>query len=174
MITSNSLLHQVDPVQTKPARRSIAPGQLLINGRWPDASDGATMTTSDPTTEAVITTVAKGTAADADAAVKAASKAFEEGPWSRMHHEERAKILFRMADLLDERADDFALREAMDMGMPYRDFRTIIMPHCSGLFRFFAGLAMQMNGGYRNSYDSNIRILTRHQLGRFLTNKCPP
>lgn len=155
--------HQVDPVQTKPARRSIALGQLLINGRWRDASDGATMTTSDPTTEAVITTVAKGTAADADAAVEAASKAFEEGPWSRMHHEERAKILFRMADLLDERADDFALREAMDMGMPYRDFRTIIMPHCSGLFRFFGGLAMQMNGGYRNSYDSNIRILTRRE-----------
>jgi aldehyde dehydrogenase (NAD+) len=98
--------HQVDPVQTKPARRSIAFGQLLINGRWRDASDGATMTTSDPTTETVITTVAKGTAVDADAAVEAASKAFEEGPWSRMHHEERAKILFRMADLLDERADD--------------------------------------------------------------------
>ena len=155
--------HQVDPVQTKPARRSIAFGQLLINGRWRDASDGATMTTSDPTTETVITTVAKGTAVDADAAVEAASKAFEEGPWSRMHHEERAKILFRMADLLDERADDFALREAMDMGMPYRDFRTIIMPHCSGLFRFFGGLAMQMNGGYRNSYDSNIRILTRRE-----------
>src|SRR5260370_6758194 len=92
-----------------------------------------------------------------------ASKAFEEGPWSRMHDEERAKILFRMADLLDERADDFALREAMDMGMPFADFRPIIMPHCSGLFRFFGGLAMQMNGGYRNSYDSNIRILTRRE-----------
>jgi aldehyde dehydrogenase (NAD+) len=69
-----------------------------------------------------------------------------------MHHEARAKILFRIADLLDERADEFAIREAMDMGMPYRDFRETIVPHCSGLFRFFGGLAMQMNGGYRQSY----------------------
>jgi aldehyde dehydrogenase (NAD+) len=80
-----------------------------------------------------------------------------------MHHEERAKILFRMADLMDERAEEFALREAMDMGMPYSDFLRIIMPHCSGLFRFFGGLAMQMNGSYRTSYELNIRILTRRE-----------
>jgi aldehyde dehydrogenase (NAD+) len=69
-----------------------------------------------------------------------------------------------MADLLDERADDFAIREAMDMGMPYTDFRSVIMPHCSGLFRFFAGQAMaHMDGGYRTSYEANIRILTRRE-----------
>jgi aldehyde dehydrogenase (NAD+) len=74
------------------------------------------------------------------------------------------KILFRMADLMDERADDFALREAMDMGIPYSDFRNIIMPHCSGLFRFYGGLAMSaMNGSYRTSYEGNIRILTRRE-----------
>jgi hypothetical protein len=54
--------------------------------------------------------------------------------------------------------------EAMDMGMPYHDFRTIIMPHCSGLFRFFGGLCMiAMNGGYRTSYEPTIRILTRRE-----------
>lgn len=146
-----------------PKRVPIPHGQLLIDGRWRDSQDGATMNTSDPTTESVITHVAKATPADAEAAVQAAYKAFEEGPWGRMHHEQRAKILFRMADLMDERAHDFALREAMDMGMPYRDFVEIIMPHCSGLFRFFGGLAMQMNGGYRQSYESNIRILTRRE-----------
>jgi len=52
----------------------------------------------------------------------------------------------------------------MDMGMPYTDFRNIIMPHCSGLFRFYAGQAMaHMDGGYRTSYESNIRILTRRE-----------
>ena len=66
-----------------------------------------------------------------------------------------------MADLLDDRTDEFALREATDMGMPYRDFRNIIMPHCSGLFRFFGGLAMSgMSGTYRTSYEQNLRILT--------------
>jgi len=47
--------------------------------------------------------------------------------------------------------------------MPYRDFRETIMPHCSGLFRFFGGLAMQMNGGYRQSYEPAIRILSRRE-----------
>lgn len=147
-----------------PTRKAMAPGQLLINGQWRDAASGETTNTSDPTTEAVITSVAKASAAEADLAVDAASHAFEEGPWGRMHHEERAKILFRMADLMDERAEDFAIREAMDMGMPYRDFLEIIMPHCSGLFRFHGGLAMTaLDGAYRTSYEPDVRILTRRE-----------
>jgi aldehyde dehydrogenase (NAD+) len=146
-----------------PLRKPIPRGKLLIDGEWCDAQDGATMTTSDPTTEQVITTVAKAGAADLDRAVRAASGAFGGGPWARMHHEQRAKLLFRMADLVDERAADFGLREAMDMGMPYRDFVVSIVPHVSGLFRFFGGLAMQMNGAYRNSYQSDIRVLTRRE-----------
>jgi aldehyde dehydrogenase (NAD+) len=164
-MTCSSLHTEALPVAAAgiPQRKPMPRGQLLINGQWRDSQDGATMKTSDPTTEAVITQVAKATPADAEAAVQAAYKAFEEGPWGKMHHEQRAKILFRMADLMDERAHDFALREAMDMGMPYRDFIDIIMPHCSGLFRFFGGLAMQMNGGYRSSYESSVRILTRRE-----------
>jgi aldehyde dehydrogenase (NAD+) len=155
--------HGITAHPGQPVRKALAQGQLLINGKWRDAQDGATMPTTDPTTEAVITQVAKATPADAEAAVQAAYQAFEAGPWGRMHHEQRAKILFRMADLMDERAADFALREAMDMGMPYSDFLATIMPHCSGLFRFFGGLAMQMNGSYRTSFEPNIRILTRRE-----------
>lgn len=152
------------PNAQPPARKSIDPGRLLIGGAWRDAADGATMTTSDPTTEAEITSIAKASPVDADAAVQAATRAFEDGPWGRMHHEERAKVLLRMADLMDARTDDFAIREAMDMGMPYRDFRAIVMPHCSGLFRFFAGQAMaHMDGAYRRSYEADVRILTRRE-----------
>ncbi|MBC7926718.1 MAG: aldehyde dehydrogenase family protein [Bryobacteraceae bacterium] len=152
------------PINLRLGLPAISRGQLLIDGKWRDAADGATMNTVDPTTEEVITSVAKASSVDAEAAVNAAYTAFEEGPWGRMHHEERAKILFRMADLMDERAEDFASREARDMGMPYRDFLSIIMPHCSGLFRFFGGLAMSaMNGGYRSSYEHDIRILTRRE-----------
>ena len=135
-----------------PQRRSLPQGQLLINHQWCDAADGATMPIIDPTTEAVITDVAKATIADVNAAVEAAHRAFETGVWPRMHHEERAKILIRIADLIDERGEEIGLRESMDMGMPYRDFMDIILPHCSGLFRFFAGQAMTgMNGSYRSS-----------------------
>jgi acyl-CoA reductase-like NAD-dependent aldehyde dehydrogenase len=147
-----------------PQRKRFPRGQLLIDGQWRDASDGATLPTLDPTTEETITEFAKATTGDVDAAVQAARTAFETGAWPRMHHEARARILFRVADLLDERAEDFALREAMDMGMPYRDFVDIIMPHCAGLFRFFGGLAMHaMDGAYRSSYDPHTRILTRRE-----------
>ena len=149
---------------TVPQRKPVSKGQLLINSKWKDSSSGETMTTTDPTTEAPITEVAKATPEDASQAVEAAYAAFEHGPWSRMHHEERAKIMFRIADLMDERREEFALLEAMDMGMPYSDFISIIMPHCSGLFRFFGGLAMSaMGGGYRTSYEHDIRILTRRE-----------
>ncbi len=151
-------------VSQTPRRQAIAPGQLLINGQWTDGAEGRRMPTIDPTTEAVICEVIDSTPADAEAAVEAARRAFDEGPWGRMRHEDRAKILFCIADLLDERAHDFALREAMDMGMPYADFRSTIMPHCSGLFRFFAGQAMaHMDGGYRQSYETDVRILTRRE-----------
>ena len=146
------------------ARTSLADGQLLIDGRWTDGAGGQRTATIDPTTEAVICEAIDSTPADADGAVEAARRAFDEEPWGRMGHEERAKILFRIADLLDERAHDFALREAMDMGMPYADFRATILPHCSGLFRFFAGQAMaNMDGGYRQSYEPNVRVLTRRE-----------
>ncbi|MBC8752344.1 MULTISPECIES: aldehyde dehydrogenase family protein [Paraburkholderia] len=147
-----------------PQRKSLSRGQLLIDGKWRDASDGATLSTVDPTTEGKIADFAKATLADVNAAVESARRAFETGDWPRMHHEARARILFRMADLLDERAEDFALREAMDMGMPYGDFVDIIMPHCAGLFRFFGGLAMHaMDGAYRTSYEAHTRILTRRE-----------
>ena len=147
-----------------PQRKRFPRGQLLIDGQWRDALDGATLPTLDPTTEETITQFAKATIGDVDAAVQAARTAFETGAWLRMHHEARARVLFRVADLLDERAEDFALREAMDMGMPYRDFVDIIMPHCAGLFRFFGGLAMHaMDGAYRSSYDPHTRILTRRE-----------
>ena len=58
-----------------PRRESLPRGQLMINGKWRDAGDGATMPTSDPTTEQVITEVAKGSAADLDEAVRAAARA---------------------------------------------------------------------------------------------------
>lgn len=147
-----------------PQRKPLGRGQLLINGEWRDAHDGATMPTVDPTTEQVIANVADASAADAEDAVRAAYHAFNSGEWPHFHHEARAKLLFRMADLLDERSEEFALREAMDMGMPYRDFRETIMPHCSGLFRFFGGLAMSaMNGSHRTSYEEHVRILTRRE-----------
>jgi aldehyde dehydrogenase (NAD+) len=147
-----------------PRRTSLPPGLLLIDGAWRAARGGETMDVTDPTTEAVVTTVQRATPEDAADAVAAARRAFEDGPWPRLDHEARARYLLGMADLLDARVEEFALREAMDMGMPYRDFRETIMPHCSGLFRFFAGQAMaHMDGAYRRSYEPDLKIITRRE-----------
>jgi len=75
--------HGKEPHPSMPARKDIAKGQLLIGGRWRDSSSGETTTTTDPTTEATITTVAKATPEDAQAAIDSAYDAFEEGPWER-------------------------------------------------------------------------------------------
>jgi hypothetical protein len=92
----------------------IPKGQLLIGGEWVNAQAGETMEVLDPTTEAVITQVQEASALDANLAIGTAHAAFEDGPWSKMRYEDRAKILFKVADLMDERADDdFAIREAM-------------------------------------------------------------
>lgn len=153
-----------DASTLRPSRKPIPAGQLLIGGKWVPSESGETMPVFDPTTEAQITEVQRGSARDTERAIDAAHYAFEDGPWSRMGHEERAKILFRIADLIDARGEDLGVREAMDMGMPYADFRSIILPHCSGLFRFFAGQAMaHMDGSYRGSYEPDLRILTRRE-----------
>lgn len=163
-MTCTALTPGLPPASQTPERVTIDDGKILVGGDWRDAQSGRTMPVIDPTTEETISHVQRAIAADADAAVDAAFHAFETGPWPRMHNEERAKILIRFADLLDQRADEFALREAMDMGMPYRDFRDIVMPHCSGLFRFFAGQALgNMDGSYRGSYEPDLKILTRRE-----------
>ena len=147
-----------------PVRTHLPDGKLLIGGVWRDAGEGTTHRLIDPTTEEEFATVAAATAADAEAAVAAAHKAFSTGVWPALTHEGRAKILFRIADLLEERAEDLALREAMDMGMPYKDLIDAIVPHCAQLFRLYGGLAMSaMDGGYRDSHEPDIRILTRRE-----------
>ena len=108
----------------------MAPGQLLIDGEWRHARDGATMVTTDPTTEDVITAVAMASPADVEDAIDAAHKAFENGVWSRMQTEHLARVLFKIADLIQEREEDFALGEGMDVGVPYQDFRALVIPPC--------------------------------------------
>jgi aldehyde dehydrogenase (NAD+) len=146
------------------ARKSIPKGQLLIDGEWRDARDGATMPTIDPTTEEVTTTVAKAAPVDADEAVQAAARAFESGPWSKMHGEERAKIMLKVADLIEARGEDIAYRETVDMGMPYGDFLKILVPHAAAVFRFCAALSLtSMDGALRQSFEHDIKILTRRE-----------
>lgn len=90
----------------------------IIDGEEVPSLDGATMPDTDPFTREPWATVACGGKADADRAVAAARKAFDEGPWPRMGYEKRQAIMHRLADLMDEHADELAMADTRDMGKP--------------------------------------------------------
>jgi phenylacetaldehyde dehydrogenase len=81
-------------------------GRLLIRGKWVPAKSGRTFEVENPANEQVIATVAEGGKEDVDEAVKAARKAFEEGPWPRMTPHERTRRLLKLADLIEQHADE--------------------------------------------------------------------
>ena len=89
------------------------PGLLFVDGRLVEAASGRTFDTINPATEAVLTSVAEGDAADIDLAVAAARRAFEDGPWPRMAARERGRILQRIADLVLAHAEELALLEVL-------------------------------------------------------------
>jgi aminomuconate-semialdehyde/2-hydroxymuconate-6-semialdehyde dehydrogenase len=90
----------------------------IIGGVEVPSVDGATMPDIDPFTREPWATIACGGKADADLAVAAARKAFDEGPWPRMGYEARQAILHRLADLMEEHADELAMADTRDMGKP--------------------------------------------------------
>ena len=79
---------------------ALKPGKLLIGGEWREAASGASFTTVNPATEEVLCEVAEGREADVEAAIRAARKAFDEGPWPRMSGPDRGKLLWKLADLV--------------------------------------------------------------------------
>src|SRR5262245_41454459 len=94
---------------------------MLIGGKWVDSESGKTFATTNPATGETICQVAEGDKADVNKAVKAARKAFEEGPWSKMNASERGRILNRLADLIEQHAEELAALESLDNGKPVRD-----------------------------------------------------
>ncbi|HET8826843.1 MAG TPA: aldehyde dehydrogenase family protein, partial [Terriglobales bacterium] len=92
-------LTQVDP---RVASFIEKPRQMLINGHWVDSVSGKTFPSYDPSTGEVLATVAEGDKADIDLAVKAARKAFEGGPWRKMSVSERGRLIWKLADLIEQ------------------------------------------------------------------------
>src|ERR1700729_2971423 len=92
-----------------------SPKKLLIGGKWVPAKSGKTFETLNPATEEVLALVAEGDKADVDEAVKAARKALE-GNWSKIGPHQRARYLFKIADLIEQHADELAEIETLDNG----------------------------------------------------------
>lgn len=124
----------------------IRPGKLLIGNQWRDAASGKTFATVNPATGEVITHLADAGAADLEAAVAAARKAFDSGPWPTMAASDRARILFRMADLLEKNLERIATLETLDNGKPIFESRYVDIPMVAEVFRYYAGWSTKIHG----------------------------
>ena len=127
-----------------------SPRQLFINGQWCDAASGRTFETPNPATGETLARVAEGGAEDIDRAVRAARRAFEEGPWSRMTPSERGRIIWRIGDLILEHADELAQLESLDNGKPFAVAQAADVPLAADLFHYMAGWATKIEGNSIN------------------------
>src|SRR5438874_10050198 len=101
---------------------------LFIGGKWLDSVSGKTFPTINPATGEAICQVAEGDKADVDLAVKAARKAFEQGPWPKMSAAERGRLLNKLADLIEQNQEELAALETLDNGKPLRDSLNADLP----------------------------------------------
>ncbi len=122
------------------------PKKLFIGGRWMEAASGKTFETIDPATGEVLARVAEGAAEDIDRAVAAARKSFDRGTWRELPPAERAKVLWKVGDLLEERANEFAQLETLDNGMPINDALLFHVPLAAATFRYYAGWVTKLDG----------------------------
>ena len=113
---------------------------LFIDGSFVEASSGATFPTINPATEEVLSEVAEAGADDVDRAVRAARRAYEE-VWGPMPGRDRAKYLFRIARLIQERSRELAVLESLDNGKPIRESRDVDLPLVAAHFFYHAGWA---------------------------------
>ncbi|MFE3514769.1 aldehyde dehydrogenase family protein [Streptomyces sp. NPDC059166] len=133
----------------------IAPSYgLFIDGEFTEAADGKVFKTVSPSTEEVLSEVARAGAEDVDRAVKAARKAFEK--WSALPGSERAKYLFRIARIIQERSRELAVLETLDNGKPIRETRDADLPLVAAHFFYYAGWADKLGHA---GYGANPRPL---------------
>jgi len=121
----------------------VAPVEHFIDGAYVEGS-GERFDTLNPATNAPITTVASGTAEDVDRAVRAARRAFDEGPWPRMTARERGVYLRRIGDLILAHQDELSRLETLDSGVPLKQTSTALIPRAAENFYFFAEEAQRL------------------------------
>jgi betaine-aldehyde dehydrogenase len=136
--------------------------KLWINGQWTDSQDGSRMAVENPATGQQIAEVINAGPTDIDRAVQAAKTAFYDGRWSKKTPGERSLILWRLADLLEARAEEFARLESENTGKPYEAVSLGgDIPFAVDNLRFFAAAARDTHGSnageYMRGYSSIFR-----------------
>ncbi|MDX2547911.1 aldehyde dehydrogenase family protein [Streptomyces sp. WI04-05B] len=143
----------------------IEPGRLFVGGQWREAADGARTEVVDPSRGTVVTTVAEASAADVDAAVRAAREAFENGPWATTTGRERGRILNRVAQLIRENADEIAQLESLDVGKPISLCHAVDITNAANDYEYFAALAFSLDGATRETVHNALAYTKREAVG---------
>lgn len=125
---------------------AAAPLRLFIDGKWVDAFSGKTFEVRDPATGLVIAHAAAGEAGDIDAAVAAARRAFDVGPWGSMLPPARRALMLRLADALEASAEELALLDCLDNGMPVNIAHFFAVNVAAEAIRYNAGWIGKING----------------------------
>lgn len=134
---------------------------LYIDGEFRSGAEGHTFPTLNPTTNEVITEVAEGRAQDIDAAVRAARRAFDEGPWPRMTPAERGKYLVAIAEALEKNGGEIATLEVLDTGLPIKQAQGQAARAAQN-FRFFARVIEDL-GGIAERFKDDFLNYTIHK-----------
>jgi aldehyde dehydrogenase (NAD+) len=128
---------------------------LFVGGDWLEPKE--TYTTIDPSSEESLAEVGQATAEEVDLAVKAAREAFDDG-WSSISPAERAKYLFRIARILQERSREFAVLESLNGGKPIRESRDVDLPLSAAHFFYYAGWADKLEYAFPNRKPKPIGV----------------
>ncbi|HUF51917.1 MAG TPA: aldehyde dehydrogenase family protein [Longimicrobiales bacterium] len=123
----------------------LSQDRLFIGGEWQDSASGGRIETQFPATGEVVAAVAEADASDVDRAVAAARAAFEDATWRRMDAADRATVLWRMSDIMEQRADALTRLEVIDNGKPIREAKIDIRQSIDAL-RYYAGWATKLQG----------------------------
>jgi betaine-aldehyde dehydrogenase len=122
------------------------PATSFVAGSWEPRSASPAFDVIDPVTEQVLTTVSEADETVVDRAVTAAHEALDTGEWGRMDGSARGELLHTFADLLQQRSEDFANLESLDVGKPGIEPRVIDLPQAVATFRHYAGWADKLTG----------------------------
>src|SRR5215471_19134194 len=122
------------------------PRKMLINGKWQNAASGKTFPTYNPATGEVLAQIGEGDREDIEQAVKAARHAFDNGPWRRMTASERGRLIWKLADLLEQHTEEFGYLESLDNGKPLAIAKAADVPLAVDLLRYMAGWTTKFEG----------------------------
>ncbi|ASS96847.1 aldehyde dehydrogenase family protein [Peribacillus simplex] len=120
--------------------------KLLINGELVEAASGKTFETLDPSNGKVLAVVCEAGPEDVDKAVKAARKAFDNGPWKKMSASERSRLIYKLADLMEEHKEALAQLDTLDNGKPIGETTNADVPLAIDHFRYYAGWTTKIVG----------------------------